>query len=102
MARESIAEDRIDIATIEDLRQAIRRVVDRGESVVVTIDGAEALLRPVPGGLRRRTPEQQAADDAAFRSAAGSLKGLIDPDEFKRQLREARGKDPLEPEKFEE
>lgn len=91
MVRKLAVDDRIEIVTIEDLREAMRRVEGRDETVVVSIDGDEALLSAVPPWLRRRTPEQRAADDAAFMSAAGSLKGLIDPEEFKKQIREARG-----------
>lgn len=91
MVRTLETDDCIEIATIEDLRRAVRRVADTEEPVVLSLDGDEVVLGPVSSWRDRRTPEQRAADDAAFLSAAGSLKGLIDPDEFKRQVREGRG-----------
>lgn len=87
----ALTDDRpIEIVGIEDLRLAVRRVADTEEPVVVSLDGDEVVLGPVSSWQDRRTPEQRAADDAAFLSAAGSLKGLIDPDEFKKQIREGR------------
>lgn len=91
MVRELEADERLEIVTIEDLREAMRRIEGSDEAIVVSIDGDEALLSAVPPWSRRRTPEQRADDDAAFMSAAGSLKGLIDPDEVKWQIRKARG-----------
>lgn len=90
VARKLEADDRIEIAAIEDLREAMRRVESADETIVVSVDD-EAVLRAVPRWLRRRTPEPRAADDAAFLSAAGGWNGLIDPDELKKQIREGRG-----------
>lgn len=90
MVRTLETEDLFEIATIEDLRLAVRRVEATEEPVVVSLDGEEVVLGPRSSWPDRRTPEQRAADDDAFRSAAGGWKGLIDPDEFKKQVREGR------------
>ena len=90
MVRTLETEDLIEIATIEDLRLAVRRVEATEEPVVVSLDGDEVVLGPISSWRDRRTPQQRAEDDAASRSAAGGWKGLIDPDEFKRQVREGR------------
>jgi hypothetical protein len=83
----------IEILSIEDLRTAVRRVEATEEPVVVSLDGDQVMLGPVTAWRDRRTREQRAEDDAAFLAAAGGWKGLIDPEEFKKQIREGRSSD---------
>lgn len=52
--------------------------------------GDVALLVPTP---RRRHGATRRTDPAAFLAAAGSWEGLLDPEQFKRDLREAAGSD---------
>lgn len=87
----NVTENRpFEISSLEDLRTAVRRVEATEEPVVVSLDGEEVVLGPVSSWRARRSAERRAADDAAFLSAAGGWKGLIDPDEFKKRVREGR------------
>lgn len=83
----------VEVETIDDLKRLIERVRATDDALVVSVDGDLAVLSPPPDDSPGRSREEQRrADDEAFFSAFGSWKGLLDdPEEFKRQIKAARG-----------
>ena len=82
-----------EITSIDDLRRIAADVQhDNRPRLVSVAGGGNITLAPARKKRRKLTPEEKVkADEEAFLSAAGSWKGLIDPEEFKRQIREGRG-----------
>ena len=95
MASALPAEDPIEeIASLDDLRRIAEEVrADRKPRLVSIAGGGQITLAPVRKMRRRMTPEEKAkADEEAFLSSFGSWEGLLDdPEEFKRQIKAARG-----------
>jgi hypothetical protein len=95
MASALPADDPIEeIATLEDLRRIAAEVRSAKRPRLVSIaGGGEITLAPVKKKRRQMTPEEKAkADREAFLSSIGSWVGhLDDPEEFKRQIKAARG-----------
>ena len=83
----------VEVETVDDLKRLIEQVRTTDTALVVSVDGDQAVLSPPPQGPTQHSREEQRrADDEAFFSAFGSWKGLIDdPEEFKRQIKAARG-----------
>ncbi|MEA2515366.1 MAG: hypothetical protein QOJ59_4855 [Thermomicrobiales bacterium] len=86
----------VEIKDIDDLLRVVKEARGQEEPLVIQDNGAEIV---VPASRhpsrRRRTLEERAnADEEAFLSAAGSWKGLIDPEELKKQIYDARGQRP--------
>ena len=81
-----------EIESLDDLRRIAADVQHDNRPRLVSIaGGGNITLAPAPKKRRKLTPEEKAkADEEAFLSAAGSWKGLVDPEEFKRQIREGR------------
>ena len=84
----------IDIEDIDDFRALVEDIQSSGTArLLVAGDQKLVVMAPAssdePGDGSTR---DEAADDdlTEFMSAAGSWKGLIDPDEFKRNMREGR------------
>ena len=79
----------IDATNVPEMSALVREVVRTGQPRVIQADGAAAVLSPA-GRRRKRTATQptQADFEAAMNATFGSLNGLIDPEEFKRQRRE--------------
>ncbi len=84
----------VEIASLDDLRRVLQDVSEQNTSRIIQIsDDVRAVLSPIPTANARRKQEGRGriqTDDEAFLSAAGSWKGLIDPDEFMKQVREGR------------
>lgn len=78
----------IDVSSLPDVSRLVREVVQTGEARVLRVDGIEATLSPTRRRKRKAKEPTQAEFEAAMKASFGSLKGLIDPDEFKRQRRE--------------
>jgi len=81
-----------EITTLDDLRRIAADVQQEKRPRLVSIaGGGNITLAPAHKKRRRPTPDEKAeTDEEAFLSAAGSWKGLVDPEEFKRQIREGR------------
>jgi hypothetical protein len=81
-----------EIGSLDDFRRIAADVQHDNRPRLVSIaGGGNITLAPARNKRRRLTPEKKAkADEEAFLSAAGSWKGPIDPEEFKRQIREGR------------
>jgi hypothetical protein len=85
MAREARP---IDASGMPDVSRLVREVVRTGRARVLRVDGDEATLTPT---RRRRKPVNAMSPEefrAGLHATFGSLKDLIDPDEFKRQRQE--------------
>ena len=83
-----------EIASLDDLRRIAAEVrADRKPRLVSIAGGGQITLAPVRKKRKQMTPEEQAkADEEAFLSSFGSWEGhLDDPEEFKRQIKAARG-----------
>ena len=93
MAKRVRSDEPVEVANLDDLRRVAREVDARREPLTIAIDGAGlVVVSPVTRRTKRRTREERAtADDEAFLSAAGGWKGLIDGEEFKKQITAARG-----------
>ena len=84
----------MEIRDVDHLYRVLKEVRAQNEPLVLQGDnGDEIVIPPSPRRrAKRRTAEERAkADEAAFLSSAGSWAGLIDPDEFLRQVKAARG-----------
>ena len=85
----------IDITTIPELAHLAEEVARTRHPRVLRRGGEDiAVLMPTTAGKRprpRRTRSQAGQDP--FLTAAGSWEGLLDPEQFKQDLREARGSD---------
>jgi hypothetical protein len=82
----------IDITNVPELRELIAEVRASKTPRVLRADSEDvAILMPMRPPTQRRGRAKTAADAAAFRSAFGGWHGLIDPEAFKAELRDARG-----------
>jgi hypothetical protein len=85
----------VEIRDLDDLVRVVKEVHAENEPLVIDIGGGQEVIvkpAPRPGDRRRVTQEEKArSDDEAFLSSAGSLAGLFDSDEFRRQYRAERG-----------
>ena len=83
----------VEVRDLDDLYRVVKEVRAQDEPLVIQGDnGDEIVLPPSPRRRpKRRTAEERArADEEAFLSTAGSWQGLIDPEEFLRQMKAAR------------
>jgi hypothetical protein len=84
----------IDITNVPELRRLVEAARATGTVNVLRFDDQDvAILTPIQPQEPR---DQSAVDDAsaaAFRSAAGGWRGLVDGDQLKRDLKAARGSD---------
>lgn len=84
----------VEIRDVNDLYRVLKEVRAQDERLVLQIDtGDETIFEASPRRPRqRRTREERAqTDEAAFLSSAGSWRGHLDPERFKRQIKAARG-----------
>ncbi len=84
----------VEIRDLDDLHRVLLEARSQGEPLVLQTDGGDEIVFSPSARTRpkRRTSEERAkADDEAFLASAGSWKGLIDVDEFKRNYKAARG-----------
>lgn len=81
-----------EITSLDDLRRLASVVQSTNRRRLVSIaSGGQITLAPTPKKRRRLTPEEKAlADEKAFLSSAGALKGAFDYDEFMQQVRAGR------------
>jgi hypothetical protein len=97
----SRAHEAIDISNLpevarlaEEVRQSrTPRDLRRGEEVIARIVPATPLPATLP--TRRRGRQITEEDRAAFLASAGSWKGLVDAEQLKKDIKEARGSDRL-------
>lgn len=78
------------ITTLPEATRLAREVNETGKARLVQFDGAVVRLAP-DSPARRRTPVEAMTPEefrAGLHATFGSLKDLVDPDEFKRQRRE--------------
>ena len=77
----------IDARTVPDVPSLVHEVDRRGQSRLVQADGV--IVRVSPTRRRRRLPTEPTQEEfaAAMNATFGSLKGLIDPEAFRRQRR---------------
>ena len=84
----------VEIRDVDELYRVLKEVRAEEEPLVIQGDNGDEIVVP-PGTRRRakrRTAEERAkADEEAFLSSAGSWVGHLDPDEFLRQVKAARG-----------
>jgi hypothetical protein len=82
----------IDVTDVPDMLRLAEEVQRAGEPRVLRRDGEDlAVVVPLPRPkTRRRGREKTDADYAAFRSAAGGWKDLIDVDRFIEDIYESR------------
>jgi hypothetical protein len=84
----------IDITNIPELRHVAGEARETGKPIVLQVDGEDmAIVQPLgrpQSDLDFKPTEEQIRITV---STFGRLKGLIDPDELKAQIREARGSD---------
>jgi hypothetical protein len=78
------------IQTIEDLVDALNDATVDDPRLVLQVGGEEFVLRVVSRRKRRTSARRRKADEEAFLSAFGSFKGVLDPDEFMKLVREGR------------
>jgi len=79
----------VDVTESKELRGLAEEVATSGEECILLSDGRElAVISPAKKVVRRRTKTR--ADMEAFLSSAGSWKGLIDAEEFKKANRLSR------------
>jgi hypothetical protein len=88
----------VEAHSLPDVSRLVHEVNETGRPRLIKVDGEVARLSPArPRGRitgKRLSPR---AIEAAL-AAAGSWKGLVDPDEFKRQRRELQTDDkPVRP-----
>jgi hypothetical protein len=78
----------IDASTMPDVSRLVREVARTGQPRLIQADGD--VVRVSPTRRRRHTANEptQKEFEAAMNATFGSLKGLIDPEQFKRQRRE--------------
>jgi hypothetical protein len=72
-----------------DVSRLVHEVNRTGRSRVLRVNGDEATLSPAR--RRQRKPKKELSQEefrAALHATFGAWKGLIDPEEFKRQRRE--------------
>ncbi|MSP14842.1 MAG: type II toxin-antitoxin system Phd/YefM family antitoxin [Chloroflexi bacterium] len=80
-----------------NLSELFDRVVHERETIIVARnDGTSAVLKPLPAPKMQRASKihlhkKTEADYAAFFSAAGSWKDLIDAEAFKEEIAAGRG-----------
>lgn len=80
--------DAIDIADIPELRRIAEEVRDTGRPYILRIGGADvAVVAPIDEEAERPTAEHEAASRASF----GGWRGIVDGEQLKRDLAEARG-----------
>ena len=77
----------IDASTMPDVSRLVQEVARTGQTRVLRVDGQEAVLCPTRRPRTTRAASQEAFE-AAMNATFGGWKGLIDPEEFKRQRRE--------------
>jgi hypothetical protein len=79
----------IDVSNNPALREIVEEVARTRRPKRLRVDGTqvEAVIRPARPGWRRAalTPEER---ESILRATLGGWKGLIDPDQLKRELRE--------------
>src|SRR5579871_2875467 len=93
------AHDAIDISNLPEvarLAEEVRasrtpRELRRGNEVIARIVPATPLHAPLP--IRGRGRRNTKTDREAFLASAGSWKGLVDADQLKKDIKEARGSD---------
>ena len=84
----------VEIRDLDDLYRVVKELRAHHEPLLDQTDnGDEIIFHPGPGlrGRRRTSEERAKADDEAFLSSTGSWVGHLDPEEFKRQIKAARG-----------
>ena len=94
MAKEQSAIDISHVPELERLAEEVRetgtpRMLRRGNEVIARIVPVAPLRANLPARHRARAKTQ--ADMEAFLSAAGSWKGLVDGEQLKKDIKEARG-----------
>ncbi len=82
----------VEIASLDDLRRIAAAVQAANRPRLVSIAGGGTItLAPALKKHRHGTAEEKAiADEKAFLSSAGALKGAFDYDDFMRRVREGR------------
>jgi antitoxin (DNA-binding transcriptional repressor) of toxin-antitoxin stability system len=86
----------LDIRTLSptDLLRVVEEVRATKEPRILQRDSEPvALLMPLPARRRARRTNDPEAVLAAVRATAGVWKGLIDGEQFKKDIKEARGSD---------
>jgi hypothetical protein len=78
----------IDASTMPDVSRLVREVARTGQARVIQADGDAAVLSPAR--RRRKTAKAMTREEfqAGLHATYGAWKGLIDPEEFKRQRQE--------------
>lgn len=80
------------IRDVDDLYRVLREVRAEDEPLVLRLDtGEEIVIEPRHHPAGDRAVERTGVDDERFLSSAGSWRGLVDADEFKRTYKAARG-----------
>ncbi|SRR5581483_4854548 len=81
----------IDVTTSTELRRLVEQVQKTRQPVPITQDSEiVAVVQPAPRAKGRQAKLPSEADIAISKSAFGGWQGLIDPEAFKRQIKEAR------------
>ncbi len=77
----------IDASSMPDVSRLVQEVARTGQSQLLRVDGEEAVLSPAR--RRRKTAKAMTREEfqAGLHATYGAWKGLIDPEEFKRQRR---------------
>ena len=76
------------VSTMPDVSRLVQDVNRTGRPRLLQVSGELARLSPARPRVRAQGTQPTPEAIAAALAAAGSWKGLIDPDEFKRQRRE--------------
>jgi len=90
MSKSALAPEPVDIGSIEDLRSAVAQVRKTAGPLLVRVGDDTALLAPAPDLASSEARAVTDAKDDDFLSAAGSWRGHLDPEEFKRQIKAGR------------
>lgn len=84
----------IDITNIPELRRIVEEARATGAAGVLRIDDEDvAVLTPIGTDDRVERHGDDAEAEAAFLSSFGGWAGLVDSEQLKRDLKEARGSD---------
>jgi antitoxin (DNA-binding transcriptional repressor) of toxin-antitoxin stability system len=85
-----VARKSIDVSANSELKRIAEEVAASGRKCTLSVEGQDvAEIVPLP---KTRRLNKASSDErlASFMASAGSWKGLIDGDEFKRQIRRSR------------